>query len=126
VELALDKSYFFYKLQEMTPAMRPPRVFEGAVLLAVSRLGDLAYGISIRRELEERLRRPVSLGAVYTTLERLHDKRLLAARHGEPTPERGGRAKKLFRLTARGVEALEVSRSAARVMWSLSPMRAPR
>ena len=83
--------------------------FEHLVLLALVRLGDTAYGVPIRRELAERAGRDVSIGAVYTTLDRLERKGFVSSRKGEPTAERGGRAKKYFRIEALGQLAIESS-----------------
>ncbi|HKW02933.1 MAG TPA: helix-turn-helix transcriptional regulator [Vicinamibacterales bacterium] len=80
--------------------------FEMCVLLAVSHLGDEAYGMRVRQEIEARTGRGVAIGAVYATLARLEGERLLVARVGEPQPVPGGRARKCFRLTASGVRAL--------------------
>ena len=91
---------------------------ELAVLLSVARLGDDAYGASIRRDLCARLERDYSVGAVYTTLQRLEDKRLLVSRMGEPTPERGGRARRNYRLTAGGREALDHARDTHDALWA--------
>jgi PadR family transcriptional regulator PadR len=90
--------------------------FEQLVLLSLARLGDDAYGVTICDEIAERARRDVSLGAVYKTLERLEDKGLVSSRLGEPTPERGGRRKKYFRLAAAGQRALKHSISGLRSM----------
>ena len=81
--------------------------FEQLVLLALVRLGADAYGVTICDDIVDRTGRDVSLGAVYKTLERLEDKGLVASRLGEPTPERGGRRKKHFRLAAAGQRALK-------------------
>lgn len=83
--------------------------FEHLVLLAVLRLGDDAYGMRVRRELAERTSRDTTIGAVYATLDRLQDKGLIAATVGDPTPERGGRARKTFHLTASGIAAVNRS-----------------
>ena len=83
---------------------------EELVLLALMRLKDNAYGVTIRRELIERTGKEVSIGAVYTTLERLEDKGFVSSRVGDATPQRGGRAKRFFRLEARGADALAASR----------------
>jgi PadR family transcriptional regulator PadR len=83
--------------------------FEEIVLLALVRLRE-TYGVPIRREIAERTGRDVSFGAVYTTLERLERKGYVSSRVGEPTPERGGRAKRYFRIEARGIGALNSSR----------------
>ncbi len=80
--------------------------FEQLVLLALVRLGDEAYGISIHNELLRRARRDVTVAAVYKTLERLEDKGLAASWVGEPTAERGGRRKKYFRIQPAGRRAL--------------------
>lgn len=80
--------------------------FEHIVLLAVLRLDDEAYGVTVRREIEERTKREVSIGAIYATLDRLEAKGYVRSRVGEPTPERGGRSKRYFRVTAQGVSAV--------------------
>jgi DNA-binding PadR family transcriptional regulator len=90
--------------------------FEQLVMLALARQGRDAYGVSITDEIIERAGRDVSLGAVYKTLERLEDKGLVASRVGEPTAERGGRAKRHFGLTATGERALRQSVAALRRM----------
>jgi PadR family transcriptional regulator, regulatory protein PadR len=90
--------------------------FEQLVLLALVRLGTEAYGVAIRDEIEKRTGRDVALGAVYTTLLRLEDKRLVATRLGEPTPQRGGRRKKYYRPLAAGQRALASSLDALRSM----------
>jgi DNA-binding PadR family transcriptional regulator len=76
--------------------------FELMVMLALARLGEEAYGVPIAREIEDSSGRDVVLGSVYATLERLEKKDFVSSALGEPTPERGGRAKRYFRLTARG------------------------
>jgi DNA-binding PadR family transcriptional regulator len=90
--------------------------FEQLVLLALMRLGPDAYGVSIADDIAERTRRDVSLGAVYKTLERLEDKGLVASRIGDPTPARGGRRKKYYRVLAAGQRALSQSLGALRAM----------
>jgi len=102
---------------------RPIAEFERAVMLAVLRLGDEAYGVAIRHELEYRLKRGVSFGAVYTTLDRLLGKGLVSSSIGDPTPERGGRAKKFFLVTRAGSAALDHARRASRAIWAISPAR---
>ncbi len=83
--------------------------FEQLVLLALVRLRENAYGVTIRREIEGRAGREVSIAAVYTTLDRLEKKGLLSSRIGEPTAQRGGRRKRYFKLEAEGAEALAAS-----------------
>jgi DNA-binding PadR family transcriptional regulator len=90
--------------------------FEQIVLAALLRLGRNAYGMSVRREIEERTGRRVSIGAVYATLERLEAKGYVSSIAGEPTPERGGRAKRFFRIETDGQRALRNSRAAMRKM----------
>ena len=80
--------------------------FEQLVLLALVRLGDHAYGVSIHDEIVRRAGRDVTVAAVYKTLERLEDKGFAASSLGEPTAERGGRRKKFFRIQPAGRRAL--------------------
>lgn len=80
--------------------------FEHIVVLALLRLEDRAYGVTVRQEIEIRTRREVSIGAVYATLDRLESKGYVASYRGDPTPERGGRSKRFFRVTASGVAAV--------------------
>ena len=86
------------------------------VLLALVRLKANAYGMTIRREIEERTGRNLSIGAVYATLDRLESKGYVSSFLGEPTAERGGRAKRLFRIEAEGNQALRASQDAIRKM----------
>ncbi len=79
--------------------------FEHIVVLALLRLGDRAYGVTVRQEIEARTGREVSIGAVYATLDRLEAKGYVESRVGDPTPQRGGRCKRFFRVTATGVSA---------------------
>jgi len=88
--------------------------FEQLVLLALLQLGRDAYGVSVRAELQQRGGRGVSLGTVYRTLLRLEAKGLVSAHEGEPTPERGGRRKKHYTVTAAGRRSLERSMTALR------------
>ena len=89
---------------------------EHIILLALVRLKSKAYGMTVRREIEERTGRNISIGAVYATLERLEAKGYVSSFTGEPTPERGGRAKRFFRIESGGEEALRVSHEAIRSM----------
>src|SRR6516225_12094579 len=91
--------------------------FELMVLLAVLRVGEGAYGVPIARELEETTGRDVLLGSVYAALERLEAKGLVASRLGESTPERGGRAKKYFKLTAKGLREVRDTRRTLVKLW---------
>jgi PadR family transcriptional regulator PadR len=78
--------------------------FELMVMLALIRIGETAYGVPISREIEERSGREVALGSVYATLERLEKKGLVSSELGDPTAERGGRAKRYFRVTGNGLQ----------------------
>lgn len=91
--------------------------FEQLVLLAVARLDGEGYGMSLRREIEERTGRSVSIGALYATLERLEDKALVSSRTGEPSPSRGGRARRFYRIEPAGARALHRSRDMLEAMW---------
>jgi PadR family transcriptional regulator len=86
--------------------------FEHIVLLALLRLGKQAYGMRIRQEIEQRTGRSVAIGAVYATLERITTKGYVSTWLADPTPERGGRAKRFFKVEAGGVAALERSQKA--------------
>ena len=90
--------------------------FEQLVMLAVLRLQDDAYGTSIREELKARADRDVSPGAIFTTLERLEGRGLVASHLGEPTAERGGRRKRFYRLSPEGRRALSRSVETVRRM----------
>ncbi len=91
--------------------------FEQLVLLAVLRLGSSAYGVPIVDEIVTKTGREVLRPAVYVTLRRLEEKGLLESSLGEPTPERGGRAKKYFVLTPEGLSRLREARRALVNMW---------
>src|ERR1700733_4556957 len=80
--------------------------FEHIIVLALLRLEDRAYGVTVRQEIELRTNREVSIGAVYATLDRLEKKGYVTSQMGDPTPERGGRSKRFFRVTATGAEAV--------------------
>ncbi len=97
---------------------------EQIILLALVRLSDNAYGVPIRQDIEKRTKRSISIGALYRTLERLEDKGFVSSRTGDPTPERGGRAKRFFRAEPPGLRALRRTREALDVMWEgLDPKR---
>lgn len=91
--------------------------FELIVMLVLLRLGESAYGVPISREIERQCGREVALGSVYATLERLQEKGLVSSDLGEPTPERGGRAKRYFRLTRKGLREVRETRQALIRLW---------
>ena len=84
-------------------------VFEQLVLMGIVHLKEDAYGVTVRRNVEERTGRTVSLGAVYATLDRLEKKGYVSSYEGDPTPTRGGRAKRFFRVERAGITALQKS-----------------
>lgn len=98
--------------------------FEQLILLAILRRRDDAYGVTIRAELADRAGRTVAPGALYTALERLETKGLIISRMSEPTPQRGGRAKRLVTVTAAGMKALTRSvRAYERLLDGLNLVR---
>lgn len=113
---ALRKDYLFYKLEVMSASTIG--MLELVTLLAVARLGDDAYGLAVRSDLAKRTGRDYSVGAVYTTLQRLEDKGLLKSRASEPLPIRGGRSRRLFRVTGAGTRALREAERQAVSMWA--------
>ena len=99
--------------------------FEYLMLTAATRLGDEAYGAAIRQEIEDATGGPCSIGALYTTLDRLEGKGLIKTWMGDPTPERGGRPKRMVRVTAKGIAAATsfyraVHRVSRGVAWAKS------
>ena len=92
-------------------------VFEQAVMLAIVRLGDDAYGRAILKELQTRMKRDIAAGAVHATLDRLEKKRLLASRVEPGTPIRGGRARRFYRIQPEGVEALNEAWATVEGLW---------
>jgi len=91
--------------------------FEHYLLLAIARLGDGAYGVTIRQEIEQRTDRDITVGALYTSLGRLERKGYVRSTMSDPTPRRGGRATRHFRLTAAGAAALRQSYQRFTRMW---------
>ena len=112
----LTHPYLFIILQEM-PKRSYLGDFELMVLLSLMRLGEGAYGVPISREIEEQSGREVSVATVYAALERLEDKGLVSSALGEPTPERGGRAKRYFHITKRGLHEVREARKALINLW---------
>jgi len=100
--------------------------FEQIVLLAVLRLGDEAYGVPIRLEIETRTRRTVTVGALYRTLDRLEAKGLVTSWFGEPTAARGGRSRRYFKLKPAGLRTLRASRDVMTAMWDGLEPQVPR
>jgi PadR family transcriptional regulator PadR len=104
--------------------------FEYLMLTAATRLGEDAYGAAIRQEIEDATGRRCSLGAIYTTLDRLEAKGFIKTRTGNPTPQRGGRAKRMVRVTAHGNRAARdfyaaVTRVSRGVSWETNRVAVP-
>ena len=91
--------------------------FEQIVLLAVVRLAEDAYGVPIRREIEKRAGRKVTVGSLYSTLDRLEAKGYLSSWFADPTAERGGRSRRYFRVERPGIEALALTKGMFDRMW---------
>ncbi len=95
--------------------------FELMILLAAIQLGEDAYGVPISRELERLRGRDVSVGSVYAALERLESKGLVTSSLGDPTPERGGKAKRYFRITKAGLRQVQETRRMLSKLWEKLP-----
>ena len=91
---------------------------ELAALLAVARLGDDAYGLAVRRDVSAQAAHDYSVGAIYTTLQRLEDKGLLTSHASEPLPVRGGRSRRHFKITGAGARAIRDAERHAKSMWA--------
>jgi PadR family transcriptional regulator PadR len=95
-----------------------PGEFELMVLLAIIRLGDHAYGVPISEELTHTTGRETTLGSVYAALERLERKGFVSSRLADPTPARGGRAKRYFQATPKGLKSARATKKAFTSLWS--------
>ncbi len=95
--------------------------FELMILLAAIQLGEDAYGVTISRELERLRGKDVSVGSVYAALDRLESKGLVASSLGDPTPERGGKAKRFFRITKSGLRQVHETRRTLSMLWKKLP-----
>lgn len=98
--------------------------FEEIVLLTIALLYDDAYSVAVMEELGQRLERPMSLGAVHRTMQRLEEKGLVNSRFGESTAERGGRRKRLFTVTSLGEQVLQEARRIRNELWTDIPKAA--
>lgn len=95
--------------------------FEETVLLIVGILGEEAYAFKVAEEFEAQIKRPVSIGAVHSTLNRMGEKGFLTSKMSEATAERGGRRKRIYTITGAGQRALEISRELKLSLWSQFP-----
>lgn len=114
------KGYFFIIIEEMGK-LNFLGDFELMVMLALMRLGDDAYGVPISQEIEQQSGREVALGSVYATLERLEGRGLVSSYMGKPTRERGGKAKRYFRITPRGLRKVRETQQALIKLWRNLP-----
>jgi len=94
--------------------------FEEIVLLTIASLGDQAYGVSVKEDIEKRSGRDISIGALHSTITRLEEKGLIKSWLGEPTQERGGRRKRFFEVTPQGKSALHQMKDLRDELWKLS------
>jgi len=112
---------YFFAIIELMAGRNYLGEFELMILLAVIRLGDEAYGVPICRELEAYRGRDVSVGSVYAALERLEAKGLVSSSLGDSTPERGGKAKRYFRVTSTGLRQVHETRRVLSKLWHALP-----
>lgn len=94
--------------------------FEELVLLTIAALGDDAYGVSIKEDIERRADRTISIGALHSTITRLEEKELIRSWMGSPTQERGGRRKRFFQLTHLGKVSLHEMKNLRDELWRVS------
>jgi DNA-binding PadR family transcriptional regulator len=115
------RSLYFFTIVELMTNRSYLGELELMLLLAVLHLGEEAYGVPISRELERNRGRSVSVGSVYAALERLEGKGLIVSDLGNPTPERGGKAKRYFRITKEGLRQVHETRRVLARMWQVLP-----
>lgn len=120
IPAALDRCLFLQYREEMRKGDYLGH-FELMVLLALMRLEDDAYGVTIADELEQQTGREVVVASVYATLERLQDRGLVSSSLGDATPERGGRAKRYFRITGAGLREVRDARQSLMSLWKGLP-----
>src|SRR5438093_8811881 len=116
ITIACQQNDLFTIIEKMTKRAQLGN-FELMVMLALIRLGDNAYGVPISEELEKRTGRDVAIGSVYAALERLEEKGFVTSELGEATPERGGRAKRYFRVTGCGLKGVRETQRALLKLW---------
>lgn len=98
--------------------MKDLTVYESIILLAILKLEDNAYGVTIREKIEVIAQRSLSYGTLYSYLDQIHRKGYVSKSIGRPLPERGGRRKILYRLTSEGAEALKAAHKLQKVIWA--------
>jgi PadR family transcriptional regulator, regulatory protein PadR len=117
----LLRAHNFFAIVELMSERGYLGEFELMLLLAVIHLGDEAYGVPISRELEKNRGKDVAVGSVYAALERLEAKGLVTSMLGDPTPERGGKAKRFFRITKEGLRQVHETRRVLTRLWQTIP-----
>lgn len=95
--------------------------FQEIVMLSILILDDNAYGLTIQEEIDTRMKRSVSRGALHTALTRLEEKGFITSAYGEPTAERGGRRKRYYEVSKKGMETLKEAKELRQDMWNLIP-----
>jgi DNA-binding PadR family transcriptional regulator len=117
---SLPEFYFFAIFEDMGEHTYLGE-FELMILLTILRLGDDAYGVPLSRELAKQRGKEVAVGSVYAALDRLENKGLISSILGESTPERGGRAKRYFRMTEQGLRSVHATRKVLSRLWQSLP-----
>ncbi len=112
---------YLFSIIELMPNRSYLGEFELMILLTVINLGEEAYGVPVSRELERYRGRDVVVGSVYAALERLEAKGLVRSAIGEPTPERGGKAKRYFSVTREGLRQVQETRRVLSQLWQALP-----
>lgn len=115
------RTHYFFAIVEIMTNRSYLGEFELMLLLAVIHLSDEAYGVPISRELEKYRGKDVAVGSVYAALERLEAKGLVTSMLGDPTPERGGKAKRFFRITKEGLRQVHETRRVLTRLWQTIP-----
>ena len=115
------RNYYFFTYIEDMGEHTYLGEFELMLLLTIIRLGDAAYGVPLSRELAQQRGRDIPVGSVYAALDRLEAKGFIASYLGESTPERGGRAKRYFRVTRQGLRAVHETRRVLTKLWQSLP-----
>lgn len=119
----MERFHYFPTFRKQFQTMKRFQLgeFEEIVLLTIGILFGEAYGVSIKKYIEDRLSRSVSMGALHTALVRLEEKGYIKSHEGESTPERAGRPKKYFEITALGKKAMEYSKNTRDNLWNALP-----
>ena len=95
--------------------------FQEIVMLSILILNENAYGVTIQEEIDKRMKRKISRGALHTALTRLEEKGLIKSKYGEPTAERGGRRKRYYEVTQQGIANLQEAKELRQNMWEIIP-----